>query len=148
MSAQGSPTDCHLHRLHCWPGLRGGQTCIHAHSQLGVSSSQTGHLRATVSCQVGPSMGWHKMGHLASSERAKEKRQCCSPKSNLLANLRRAIPSLLLYSIRNKSLVGRLGGSVLERLPSAQGLILEFWDRVSHPGSLHGACFSLCLRFS
>ena len=25
---------------------------------------------------------------------------------------------------------GRLGGSVVERLPSAEGVILEFWDRV------------------
>ena len=27
---------------------------------------------------------------------------------------------------------GRLGGSLVERLPSAQGVILEFWDRVPH----------------
>ena len=29
--------------------------------------------------------------------------------------------------------LGRLGGSAVERLPSAQGVILESRDRVSHP---------------
>ena len=28
--------------------------------------------------------------------------------------------------------VGRLGGSVVEHLPLAQGMILESWDRVPH----------------
>ena len=28
--------------------------------------------------------------------------------------------------------MGSLGGSAVERLPSAQGLILESWDRVPH----------------
>ena len=35
---------------------------------------------------------------------------------------------------------GSLGRSVVERLPSAQGMILEFQDRVPQ-----GACFSFCL---
>ena len=39
---------------------------------------------------------------------------------------------------------GRLGGSVVERLPSAQGVIQGCWDGVL-PRSLQGACFSLCL---
>ena len=41
-------------------------------------------------------------------------------------------------------LMGCLGGSVVEHLPLAQGMILESWDRVPHC-TLHGACFSLCL---
>ena len=31
--------------------------------------------------------------------------------------------------------MGRLGGSVVEPLPSAQGMILESWDRVPHQAS-------------
>ena len=36
-------------------------------------------------------------------------------------------------------LMGRLGGTAVERLPSAQGVILAFWDRAplgSYAGSL------------
>ena len=29
--------------------------------------------------------------------------------------------------------LGCLGGLVVEHLPSAQGVILKFWDRVPHP---------------
>ena len=32
---------------------------------------------------------------------------------------------------------GRLGGSAVEHLPSAQGMILEFWNQVPHQ-DLHG----------
>ena len=39
---------------------------------------------------------------------------------------------------------GSLGGSGAERLPSAQGVILEFPGSSPILGSLHGACFSLC----
>ena len=51
------------------------------------------------------------------------------------------------------SLARRLRGTVVEHLPSAQGVILEFWDRVLHqalcmePASLSAyvSAFSLCL---
>ena len=36
-----------------------------------------------------------------------------------------------LFSIV-KSLLGRLGGAVIKRLPSAQGVIPAFWDRAPH----------------
>ena len=53
-----------------------------------------------------------------------------------------------------KKIKGRLGGSVVECLPSAQGMILESWDRVPRRAparSLHlplpiSAC--LCLSLS
>ena len=32
----------------------------------------------------------------------------------------------------SKQAMGRLGGSVVKRLPSAQGMILESWDQVLH----------------
>ena len=41
--------------------------------------------------------------------------------------------------------MGCLGGSVVERLPLAQGVILESPGSSPTLGSLHGACFSLCL---
>ena len=40
---------------------------------------------------------------------------------------------------------GQLGGSVVERLPWAQGVIPGSWDRVLHQASCGGACFSLFL---
>ena len=46
----------------------------------------------------------------------------------------------LLKFSRQGRLGGCLGGSVLERLPPAQVVILESWDPVPHP-----ACFSLSL---
>ena len=39
---------------------------------------------------------------------------------------------------------GHLAGSVVERLPSAPGVIPGSWDRVPHRAP-QGACFSLCL---
>ena len=39
---------------------------------------------------------------------------------------------------------GHLGGSVVERLPSAQGMI-TVWGSSPTSVSLKGACFSLCL---
>ena len=49
--------------------------------------------------------------------------------------------------------VGRLGGSVVECLPSAQGIILESWDRVLYqaPGgepTSHSAYVSASLSVS
>uniref|UniRef100_A0A452US19 Ferritin n=1 Tax=Ursus maritimus TaxID=29073 RepID=A0A452US19_URSMA len=38
---------------------------------------------------------------------------------------------------------GRLGGAVVKRLPSAQDVILAFWDRVPHQSPPLGACFFL-----
>ena len=38
---------------------------------------------------------------------------------------------------------GRLGGTVVKRLPSAQGMILAFWDRAPHQAPLLWACFFL-----
>ena len=47
---------------------------------------------------------------------------------------------------------GSLGGSVVEHLPSAQGVIPQFWDRVPHwapwvdpasPSAYVSACLSL-----
>ena len=45
---------------------------------------------------------------------------------------------------------GPLGDSVVERLLSVQGVILEFWDRVPHRAPCMEPCFSLrlCLRLS
>ena len=41
---------------------------------------------------------------------------------------------------------GRLGGSMVERLPWAQGMISESWDQVLHQAPcMEPACFSLCL---
>ena len=49
---------------------------------------------------------------------------------------------------------GQLGGSVVERLPWAQGVIPGSWDRVLHqascgepasPSACVSACLSLCL---
>ena len=37
---------------------------------------------------------------------------------------------------------GRLGGTVVRRLSSAQGVILALWDRVPHQAPL-GGCFFL-----
>ena len=37
---------------------------------------------------------------------------------------------VLRYVIKHMKGVGCLGGSAAERLPSAQGVILESWDRV------------------
>ena len=51
--------------------------------------------------------------------------------------------------------MGRLGGSVVEHLPSAQGVIPEFWDQVPHrapcgepasPSAWVSASFSVSLR--
>ena len=39
--------------------------------------------------------------------------------------------------------MGRLGGTAVERLPSAQGVIPELWDRAPHQAPLLGACFFL-----
>ena len=39
---------------------------------------------------------------------------------------------------------GRLGGSAVEHLPSAEDMILEFWDGVPR----HGACVLLPLPMS
>uniref|UniRef100_A0A8C0KJQ0 Maestro heat like repeat family member 8 n=1 Tax=Canis lupus dingo TaxID=286419 RepID=A0A8C0KJQ0_CANLU len=59
-----------------------------------------------------------------------------------------------VYSLMSKGdgiglkwfLRGRLGGSVVEHLPSAQDVILESWDPVPHRAPcMDGACFSLCL---
>ena len=36
----------------------------------------------------------------------------------------------ILHSCRNLPLLGHLGGSAIECLPLAEGMILEFWDRV------------------
>ena len=47
--------------------------------------------------------------------------------------------------IEKKPIPGHLGGSAVEHPPSAQGVTLGSQDRVPHPGSLQGACFSLCL---
>ena len=41
--------------------------------------------------------------------------------------------------------LGRLGGSVVERLPSAQGIDPRVLGSSPASGSLQGACFSLCL---
>ena len=49
--------------------------------------------------------------------------------------------NMLFKSMR----LGSLGGSVVWHLPSAQGLILESHSLSPTSGSLHGACFSLCL---
>ena len=38
---------------------------------------------------------------------------------------------------------GHLGGSVVEHLPLAQGIILGSWDQVTRIKILQGACFSL-----
>ena len=40
---------------------------------------------------------------------------------------------------------GRLDGSTVKHLPSAQVVILESWDQVLHGASPQGACFSACL---
>ena len=39
--------------------------------------------------------------------------------------------------------MGRLGGSVVEHLPSAQGMILGSWDQVPHPGLAWSLLLSL-----
>ena len=36
---------------------------------------------------------------------------------------------------------GHLGGAVIKRLPSAQGVISVFWDRAPHQAPLLGAFF-------
>ena len=41
------------------------------------------------------------------------------------------------------NLVGRLGGSVIKRLPLAQGVIPAFWDRAPYQAPSLGACFFL-----
>ena len=41
--------------------------------------------------------------------------------------------------------MGHLGGSVVERLPSAQGMILGVLGSSSVSSSLLEACFSLCV---
>ena len=41
------------------------------------------------------------------------------------------------------SIQGRLGSAVVKRLPSAQGVIPEFRDRVPHRAPPLGACFFL-----
>ena len=38
----------------------------------------------------------------------------------------------VLRQVAGMQAQGHLGGSVVERLPSAQGVILESWDRVPH----------------
>ena len=40
---------------------------------------------------------------------------------------------------------GRLGGSVVERLPLAQGVIPEFWDQVPHWISVWSLLLSLSM---
>ena len=37
-----------------------------------------------------------------------------------------------LKMTKEYKVLGQLGGSEVERLPSAQGMILESWDRVPH----------------
>ena len=66
----------------------------------------------------------------------------------------------LLYSMyisQDCVVLGRLGGSAVERLPSTQGEILEFWDRVPHrapcmepasPSACVSASLSLFLSLS
>ena len=46
------------------------------------------------------------------------------------------------------NLQGYLGGSVVEHLPSVQGMILGFWDGVPHQAPRREARFSLCLCLS
>ena len=37
-----------------------------------------------------------------------------------------------MLGLRVTLVVGRLGGSVVKRLPLAQGVILAFWDQAPH----------------
>ena len=55
---------------------------------------------------------------------------------------------------RTSTTLGRLGGSMVEHLPSAQGMILGSWDRVPHqapcmesasPSAYVSASLSVCL---
>ena len=46
---------------------------------------------------------------------------------------------------KEKNILGCLGGSTVEHLPSAQGVILGVPGLSPTLGSLHGACFSLSL---
>lgn len=105
-----------------------GRTCFRAHSQLGVSSSRTGGLRASVPCQMGLSTGQHTRWHLASSERAKERRDSAAVwKPSLLATLRGDVPSLLLHCLRSNSLGPPKGkGYTKARIPGGRDLRKPF----------------------
>ena len=46
-------------------------------------------------------------------------------------------------SLKGQTFLGRLGGAVVKRLPSAQGVIPAVWDRAPHQAPPLGACFFL-----
>ena len=47
--------------------------------------------------------------------------------------------------VRKKKALEHLGGSVVERLPSAQGVIPGSWDQVAHPAPFRESASPLCL---
>ena len=47
----------------------------------------------------------------------------------------RGVMHSVVTTVKDTALQGHLGGSVVERLPLAQGMILGSWDRVLHQAS-------------
>ena len=66
-----------------------------------------------------------------------------------LIKYHQGISKLTTYSyphlLKSEKNLGRLGGAVVKRLPSAQGVIPALWDRAPHRAPPLGACFFLSL---
>ena len=86
----------------------------------------------------------NKLGNLEEMDAFLEIYKLPKLKQEELENLNRPITSKEIEAvIKNLLTEGRLGGSVIKHLPSAQGMIPESWDRAPHRASLLGACFFL-----